>query len=48
MVPGASAVSRGVGELAEHQVGEFPEHFSLGLGELIERRHQYVSQPHGA
>src|SRR6478736_1801772 len=27
-----------VGELAEHQVGEFPEHFSLGLGEFIERR----------
>ena len=25
-------------ELAEHQVGEFPEHFSLGLGEFIERR----------
>jgi hypothetical protein len=28
-----------VGELAEHQAGEFPEHFSLGLGEFIERRH---------
>jgi hypothetical protein len=28
-----------VGELAEHQVGEFPEHFSLGLAEFIERRH---------
>ena len=39
MVPGASAVRPRVGELAEHQVGEFPEHFSLGLGELIERRH---------
>jgi hypothetical protein len=25
-------------ELAEHQVGEFPEHFSFGLGEFIERR----------
>lgn len=39
MVPGASAVRPRVGELAEHQVGEFPEHFSLSLGELIERRH---------
>jgi hypothetical protein len=27
--------SAAVGELAEHQVGEFPEHFSLGLGEFI-------------
>jgi hypothetical protein len=27
-----------VGELAEHQAGEFPEHFSLGLGEFIEAR----------
>jgi hypothetical protein len=43
MVPGASAASRRGGELAEHQVGEFPEHFSLRLGELIEPR-QWASK----
>ena len=37
MVPGARGLPRG-DELAERQVGEFPEQISRGLGELFEHR----------